>query len=628
MATRERCGNHLGATRALVTRPRSDRTGSDRVRAARARFVRAVVAALAGALLVAAPARTATDAAAADKSFTFEAWDAIGEVRPDGSLFVTERLTYDFRGGPFNFGIRSFERGLAQVRDFAAADDLGPLTVIAPAESVSGDWEWALRAPTSDAVVTYTLTYLVDDVVNVGRDVADLQWTALGTDHPGVDNFRAVVQFPSVIPAAPIGVADDDTTVVRGFAHGPSNGRVTVETSSVIASVTGVPAGQFVELRAIAPATAFTVTGPENILADVLADERGREAAEQDRENDRRNGWLISSVVAALAALGTGALWLVGGREQRSTEVLGDYWREPLDDPPAVALATLQRGTVDQGHTIAGTLVDMAQRGYVRIVGEREERFGPDKVVHRYFWLGKPFASDVLQYEKDLLELVFRGSTETSSEELTAWASKHQTEAKKLLDEVTGGVKAEYVRRGYGEETRGALVGLLAGIAALLVIISGITKIVTGSGLGWWAIVVAVGLFGLGSRLLSNRNQAAVEAAAKAAGLKKYLKDFSRLEDAPVGHLILWERYLVYAVALGVSADLVRGMALRVPQVVADPSFGVWYVGSVGRFDGFDRIETSGTSLASASTPNNSGSGGGFSGGGGGGFGGGGAGAR
>jgi hypothetical protein len=64
--------------------------------------------------------------------------------------------------------------------------------------------------------------------------------------------------------------------------------------------------------------------------------------------------------------------------------------------------------------------------------------------------------------------------------------------------------------------------------------------------------------------------------------------------------------------------------------LLADPAFGSWYVtppGTMGRFTGFDSIETtSGSSFVSASTPNSTGSGGGFSGGpatggGGGGFG-------
>ena len=608
MATRERRGSHVGAARAVLI------------------ALSGLLVALAAAALL---PPTGSPVGAADKSYSFDSLRTVAELRTDGSMLVTEQWTYVFDGGPFNFGIRSFERNRNQIGQFTASDAEGPLEVIRPEDSVSGDWEWQLRRPTSDETVTYTVTYFVDPIIIAGQDVTELNWQFLGTDHPGVGQVDILVRFPLVVNPATPQTTDDDVNVLRAFAHGPSNGVVRVATSEVIASVADVPAGQFVEIRAVAPAATFNIIGDDLRLPTILAEERGYLADRAQRAEDKQNGWLISSLLAALGAVGAGALWLFGGREAKSTEVLGEYWREPLDDPPAIALANLRRGTVDQSHTVAGTIVDLAQRGYLRIVGEREERFGPDAVVHRYFWLGKSFEPDVLQYEKDLLELVFRGSTETTSDDLTAWATANQTEAKRLLDEVTGGVKQEYSKRGYADETKGKLVGLLAGICGGVAVAGVIVKVTTGYGLGWWGVALAAGLFGLGTRLLSNRNQASVESAAKAEGLKRYLKDFSRLEDAPVGHLVLWERYLVYAVALGVSAELVKGMALRVPEVMANPSFGVWYVGTQGRFDGFDRVATtSGSSFVSASTPNSSGSGGGFSGGGGGGGGGGGAGAR
>lgn len=594
---------------------------------------RAVLIALVALLLGALAAPSGGQVAAQDKSFRLLALETDAELRTDGSMLVTERWTYDFDGGPFNFGIRTFEKNRNAIDRFAAGDDQGPLEVIPPEASVSGEWEWELRRPMADETATYTLTYFVAPQVRFGRDVSDIEWQFLGTDHDGVGRVDVQLRFPlAVVPANPT-TADDDVNVMRGWVRGPANGTVRLETSTIIAQVRDVPAGEFVEVRAVAPANTFNTKGTELLLPGILAEERQYLTDRAQEAEDRRNGWLLSSLLAAIGAVGAGALWVIGGREAKSTEVLGEYWREPLDDPPAVALTNLRRGNVDAGHAIAGTIVDLAQRGYLRITGETEERFGPDRVVHRYTWLGKPLGPDVLPYERDLLELVFRGGNETTSAELQDWAKEYQSVAKSKLDRVTGGVKAEFRKRGYGEETDRRLVGALAALCVGVAAATVVAGLVTGYGLGFWGIAIAAGLFGIGIKVLSNRNQASVEAAAKAEGLKKFLKDFSQLEDAPVGHLILWERYLVYAVALGVSDDLVRGLASRLPQLLADPAFGAWYVtphGTMGRFTGFDAIEsTSGSSFVSASTPNSTGSGGGFSSGGGGGGGGGGsAGAR
>ena len=119
--------------------------------------------------------------------------------------------------------------------------------------------------------------------------------------------------------------------------------------------------------------------------------------------------------------------------------------------------------------------------------------------------------------------------------------------------------------------------------------------------------------------------------------MRNYLRDFSQLADAPAGHLVLWERYLVYAVALGVSDDLARGLAARIPAEDTQ-QFATWYVQptrairrgtdrSATSADGFTSSAVGSFAPPSSSSSSGSGSGGGFSGGGGGGGGGGGIGA-
>ena len=629
MATGQRRGDHVGATGFLV------RTV--------ARLVAGAVALLLTSAVGAVPAH-----ASSEKSFSFDSLVTDVVVGPDASMLVTEVWTYRFEGGPFNFGIRSFDSDAERIRDFAASDADGPLAVIDPSESVSGNWEWKLRQPTSDAVVAYTLTYRVDDAVVVGSDVGDLYWTFIRGEHPPVDSMTVTIRFdPSMppIPAARIGTdpgadtttSDTDTGVLRGFAHGPANGRVDVAESTITATIANLPADAFVDVRAVAPAAVFAAaaTRDDELLPGILRDERERLGELADAAGKRKLAWIVTPVLALIGLVGTGLLWLTGGRERRSTEVLGKYWREPLDDPPAIALATINRGSVAAGPTIAGTLVDLAQRGYLSIRGERRERIGRDDTVHHYHWAGKSLDGDargavLTGYERDLLEFVFRGETDVSSDELDAWATANQPSAQASLKAITTGVTADFQQRKYESGAGGRPLMMLAGLCLFIAAGSLVLRVYSGNGIAWAGIVVAVALFAIGAKALGNRTQAGVEAAAKANGLRSYIEDFSQLADAPVGHLILWERYLVYAVALGVSGELISGLASRLPGLLNDPSFGAWYAGPYGhgRFDGFDRIETGGTSLAAASTPNSSGGGGGFSGGSSGGGGGGSAGAR
>jgi uncharacterized membrane protein len=134
--------------------------------------------------------------------------------------------------------------------------------------------------------------------------------------------------------------------------------------------------------------------------------------------------------------------------------------------------------------------------------------------------------------------------------------------------------------------------------------------------------------------LLRQRTPAGQRRYHEWLGVRHYLTDFSQLADAPAGHLVLWERYLVYAVALGVSDELAHGLAARL-GAEESAQFAPWYVGlslgtpgygSIGQFSsGFATSAVS--SFTPASSSSGSGFGGGFSGGGGGGGGGGGIGA-
>lgn len=587
----------------------------------RSRCVTAVVTvAAAVALVVGAPFVALLDrlgpgqVRADDRSFALESLVTEALVAADGSMQVSEQVRYRFDGGPFTVVIRSFERDLDQISDMAASDGAGPLPVVGPADSVSGEWEAFLRAPAADQVVDITFTYRVSDAVDIGRDVGDLNWQFVGTEHPGIDAVRIAVRFAGNVPAATPAVADTDDTVLRGWAHGPSNGTVEVEMSMVIAEVSDVPAGQFVEIRAAVPAAAFNVRGNEVLLPGILDEERRLAGEVEDERRREHLGWVLTPLVMLAGAVATGWLWLRSGREPKSREVLGDYWREPLDDPPALAIATIGRGKVPTGPLIAGTIADLAQRGYLTIRAELQERFGPDRTVHHFTWAGADITG-LEAYEREMLELVFRGSPTADSDELADWARANRTTAKRLLDSIDADVDRLYRAKGY-DEAGVARFTTLVTICATVAVASLVVRIVSGNGIAWFGVGSAVALFALGLIGLRNRTAAGADAAAKAIGLRNFLRDFSRLSDAPIGHLVLWERYLVYSVAFGVSAELVRGLASRVPQVMSDPSFGVWYVGAGAHFDGFDQLGVQGVAVARAAVPSSSGSGGGFSGGG------------
>ncbi|MGD9704830.1 MAG: DUF2207 domain-containing protein [Acidimicrobiia bacterium] len=593
----------------------------------------ALVLAMAVAVVVAVTAgglSPASAAASGDRSFAIVSLETDATVAPDGSMTVTELVTYRFDGGPFRRGSRTFASGeLDRIQDFTAEEDGQLLTVVPPPESELDGYRWLFPAETSDSTHTYTLRYRVPDAVTIGSDVGELYWQFVGDEHPGIGSVRVDVTMPASFDVAADDTPDTDATVLRAWAHGPSNGRVDLTPDHVMLSVDDVPGGSFVEARIAIPAAAFTGAATSGSrLPTILAEERAFiEGKERDR-NQRDAGMWLSLVATVLGAFGLGGVWRRYGREPEVPSI-GEYWREPLDDPPAVVLATLDRGGIDAGKGMASTLIDLAQRGHLTIAEHVEEQWGPDERTHtftRRTRIGDPPAP----FERHLLDYVFADADTVSSTDIEERAKDDQPAAKEFLEEWKEIVGASYAAKGYGDPG-GARQRWwwLAGIVVLLAI-AGAVALLLGSLVGLVPLIAIVPLVVTGVLLLRNRSMAGAEATAKAKGLQRFLQDFSHLKDAPAGHLILWERYLVYAVALGVSRELLNGLATRMPQLLAEPAFGAWYVGyGPGRLDHLPDFPGSfeSSTMAAIAPPSSTGSGGGFSGGGGGGGGGGGFGA-
>ena len=114
----------------------------------------------------------------------------------------------------------------------------------------------------------------------------------------------------------------------------------------------------------------------------------------------------------------------------------------------------------------------------------------------------------------------------------------------------------------------------------------------------------------------------------KWVALKKYMEDFSLLNEREVPELVLWEKYLVYATAFGIADKVLDQLKIRYPEIADENymiSHGYMHLYMINNIN-FDRAIASGinraysSSLSQRASSNYSsggGFGGGFSGGGG-----------
>jgi uncharacterized membrane protein len=551
------------------------------------------------------------------KSFTLPRVLIDAELRPDATMRVVEHITYDF-DGEFHHGTRPIPADERySVVDMTVSEHGTPVPSHGAPYNLG--WDYSAR----DEERTFDIAYTVVGAAKVGSDVGELYWQWVGGDHPPIQ----VVGVRLTVPGDGVGV--------RAWAHGPRNGVVRPGKVTTF-DVTALPGGQYVEGRVAVPSAAFSVApGAEARLPRILADEKRfieQDAAERAREKRVRAAVQWAGLAFIPGLLGFLLIWKKWGDDPDPAIPVGEYVHEPLDDPPAVVDGLLHMGTV-KPIAFSATVMDLAQRGHLTIEEVKEHHFLHDKKDWRF--TQKESTDELQGWEKRILDRLFHDGPVTTQSDLTAWAKAHQSSARSFWEGFEKGVQRELKSRRYLMGGRAlpfflnfvlvALVGA-AGIAAFS---SGLAKgIILGALCELTAIVLA-----FGTLLLRSRTPDGAQRAAEWKAFAHFLRDFSRMEEAPVGHLILWERYLVYSVALGVSGPLAKALALRVPPEQSQ-SFAPWYIGSGGNgFGGrsFGSIgnfgDSFGSAVHSAMVPSSSGSGGGFSGGGGGGGGGGGIGA-
>lgn len=334
-----------------------------------------------------------------------------------------------------------------------------------------------------------------------------------------------------------------------------------------------------------------------------------------------------------LAAIGFLLARLRWGREPKAPDDLGKYFRDLPDDPPAVVDALMHWGRI-RPNAFGATVLDLAPRGYLKVTQATADRgILPDHTEYEFTILKAvpgvmpgtvaPADADadtdvaepdgeLMAFGRATLKQLFSVSSTVTQSELVKQSRANQAESAKRWSTFQTSATRILKGRGYLNGGRALPFILNIGMAIILGLVAiGALSVRAWIGggivLAWAAVQLAL------TPLLPQRTPKGNRRYHEWLGVRNYLRDFSQLADAPAGHLILWERYLVYAVALGVSDELAHELAARIPPEQS-AEFATWYdvgthgpdYGSIGQFS-----SSFASSAVSSFTPPSGGGGGG-----------------
>lgn len=597
--------------------------------------------------------------ALADRSLTMEQIIYDAEILPDASMYVTERITVDFKGRWEGFFVEipigDFPITDVVVSENGQAYEHNPGTEYGPPgtyltllKNNNALIDWSIEA--YNQTRTFDLSYRVENAVKIHDDVAELYHKFVGEAN---ENKVSYVQVNLKLPEGAEGYQQGED--IRIWGHGPLNGEVDfVGSNGVVWTVNNLPPKTFLEGRVVMPVALFphapeeAYTG-QNALATILAEEGGW----ADKANRER--------MLAKAEMGTGCvlvvitlialvfLWTRVGRKYE-TAFDGDYYRElPADYSPA-ELSVLWNFKKLKAQDMTATIMDLARRKFLfleedtakvsRLIGSKEVKTyllsfmpPPDPATLR-----KPNDANLRPHEADLLNYlkndIGKGKKYIHLTDIEEHAKKEGIFFHDFWEDWTDDINKGCNKYSFFDD-QGKIPRNTA-IVGILLILAGLFIATMGSLYIGFPMLISGFLILIVPRFFKRRSVLGQDEFARWQAFKRFLEHFSEMQRHEIPSLIIWEHYLVYAVTLGVAKEVIKQLELVFPNMQDDDyrfGSGWLHYGTYGSLTSFNNsfaginaslersLQTANKAASKASS--GSGGGGGFSGGGGGGGGGG-----
>ncbi|AMK15240.1 DUF2207 domain-containing protein [Methanobrevibacter olleyae] len=476
--------------------------------------------------------------------------------------------------------------------------------------------------------VKLTIKYDFTHVIKIYNDVGELQYKVWGDEwEEDLGSLNAVIRFP------------DDKKLEYWINPAYSDAKAEWTNGSLHITSPGVSEGQYVEARAIIPLSEFSSSTPyaQHINKNAADEIRGFQEDEANSQNFLSTVGIIVDCLLVLLCLIPLVIYYKFGREPK-TGYQGIYEHEPpTDDSPAFVNALMgglskNIGELDQ-KAFQATIMDLIDKGKLGVDSEEDTEFTKNT------FLTIKSTDGLERYEKELIDIL-------KNYELNGRISlsymqdclREESQARSFQDRYKNwciNFKNDYlpdeVLREYFDETGSDYMSFFAIGAIALAIVVGVISIflnfkgdfITLCFAIFFAIVGGICLVlpsGIGGKYTLKGKLY----SEKWDKFKKFLKDYSLIKEHPPESIAIWNKYLVYATALGVADKVYKAMKLHVYDGLNDDYyttnslFMFYYLGGYNHIN--NSFSTASSTISAANNNSVGGVGGGSGGGGGGAF--------
>lgn len=495
------------------------------------------------------------------------------------------------------------------------SDSQNPSQYTPGASQASGKYPveigWNIPQTNSAESMVFEITMTFHGVSTAHPDVTSFQWEPFGDSNQiPIETVTANVSFPEGVSAKNswawlhyAGTSETSRTADGGLTFKAHN----------------VNPGQHLNLVAMFDSSAsdqVARSSTSNVKQKIIDAETQQEKKARDDARLKARltilGWIAAAIVAVFISYkAIRAAFRNYGRSRYSGDI--EYWREPPDMSPASAAQLndiLEGGSANQSsREMASSVLSLSSKHAISIYpGPISSYYGVDLLHTNPVGISgmlanqdkrsqKAFASTStivinpvcsenrkslhLSISEDaalhLLEVAAKRlqtpvfDLKQMQENFKKWQSGYKEQ-----ERFTNAVDGEFAKLGATDSVASSIgwgsLGLVLGVVALVFALfsGGGAGLAIGLMVGFLLLVCSV--FALGYGKLTVLTKKGQQYAGQVHGLRRYLLDFSAFEDRGVNDLALWDRYLVYAAAFGISNQALRQLALAYPQL-SDPQW-------------------------------------------------------
>lgn len=564
-------------------------------------------------------------------SFRIEKLDIEANLQKDGSMVVSEAVTYDIdeiNGVYFDIDAKGF--GELQYIQVFEDDSTGGFKEVDSSNyevSVSDElYRIKLYSKNHNNRRTFKFVYKLPEAITVYDDVAQFNRKMVGQEwQQGINYITAKV----IIPVS----ASYDNSNILVFGHGPLTGEVDKEGNTVIYKLNNYYPGDFLEAHILMEPEIFSEYNKSKIvhkdmkqkLLDMetkLADEANAERDKAIRQQEMINKvfekpGLIFGVLSSIWGALMYYIHVIFKRKNKVKNSVGKYLRELPDNSSPALVGGFMTNSINDNEILA-TIVDLVRRKILTL-----ENSDKNSII-----ILTGSTENLSAQEKAIVDIYINDFGDGKSLDLKSFGffQKVPMSVARKFEKWRAMVQSEMNRKNLTYQGLGCLGVIFFAFFPMIFTFAGLViGMITGNKMFLLIVVMGIILFVSGAKARYPRKELA-EAKDKWQAFKNFLSDYSQLEEAKITSVHLWEQYFVYAVALGVSDKVVKAYKKALDMGVINdvqgvnslaysPIFNPMFSRSFSNLNGMVSRTNSGASSAIASSrrSSSSGGGGGFS---------------